>query len=200
MPLHHAVLSLLVDGPSYGYELKGAFERSVGPQWGTLNIGHLYQVLDRLERDGQVTPTAVVRDAKPNRVMYEITDAGRAELAAWLNSASPRTSGYRDDFFLKLVAATQTRDHATVRVVVANQRALLLRELRNLAQLRLDHNDDLVVSLLLSAAERHIGADLAFLDDAEETLSVHQSWTTAVPRRQSTRADSHHVVPDDRTA
>ena len=53
MPLQHAVLSLLVDGPSYGYELKGAFERSVGPQWGALNIGHLYQVLDRLSRDSR---------------------------------------------------------------------------------------------------------------------------------------------------
>src|SRR5947208_935140 len=54
MPIHHALLALLADGESYGYELKGAFERSVGPQWGALNIGHLYQVLDRLKRDGHV--------------------------------------------------------------------------------------------------------------------------------------------------
>jgi DNA-binding PadR family transcriptional regulator len=195
MPLQHAVLSLLVDGPSYGYELKGAFERSVGPQWGSLNIGHLYQVLDRLERDGLVTPTTIVREVKPNRVMYEITDAGRAELATWLSTASPRTSGFRDDFFLKLVAATQTRDRATVRTVVANERALLLRELRNIGQLRHDHRDDLVVGLLLSAAERHISADLAFLDDAEETLRTDRSWTTPAARRPAATVES-----DDRSA
>jgi len=55
MAIQHAVLALLADRPSYGYELKTAFESSVGPQWGTINIGHLYQILDRLSRDGLVT-------------------------------------------------------------------------------------------------------------------------------------------------
>ena len=51
MPLHHAVLALLAAKPAHGYELKGSFEQAVGDQWGGLNIGHLYQVLDRLARD-----------------------------------------------------------------------------------------------------------------------------------------------------
>ena len=55
MPIHHADLALLAEGPNYGYELKGTFEEAIGPQWGELNIGHLYQILDRLERDGLVT-------------------------------------------------------------------------------------------------------------------------------------------------
>jgi len=189
MPLHHAVLALLVDGPSYGYELKAAFERSVGPQWGALNIGHLYQVLDRLERDNLVVSTKVVQEVKPDRVVYEITDSGRAELADWLSSASPRTSGFRDDFFLKLMAAVHSGRTATVNTVLANQRTLLLRELRNLATLRRDHADDLVVSLLLSAAERHITADLSFLDDAEETLSAQTSWRAAKRTRRSADAE-----------
>ena len=51
MPLHHAVLALPADKPAHGYELKGSFEQAVGDQWGGLNIGHLYQILDRLSRD-----------------------------------------------------------------------------------------------------------------------------------------------------
>lgn len=188
MPLHHAVLALLVDGPSYGYELKGAFESAVGPQWGTLNIGHLYQVLDRLERDGLVTSTKVAQPVKPDRVVYEITDPGRAELTEWLHAAVPRTSGFRDDFFLKLMAATHTRDPTTLRTVIGNQRTLLLHELRNLGQLRRDHADELVVNLLLRAAERHVGADLAFLDDAEESLLSDTSW--AVPTETSATMDA----------
>ena len=47
MPLHHAVLALLAVKPAHGYELKGSFEQAVGDQWGGLNIGHLYQILDR---------------------------------------------------------------------------------------------------------------------------------------------------------
>jgi DNA-binding PadR family transcriptional regulator len=94
MPLHHALLSLLADGESYGYELKAAFERAVGPQWGALNIGHLYQVLDRLKRDRLV---AVVRSEpqlrRPDRLIYAITPAGREELLRWLSTPSPPATG-----------------------------------------------------------------------------------------------------------
>jgi hypothetical protein len=32
---------------SWYYELKQSFQEAIGPQWGELSIGHLYQVLDR---------------------------------------------------------------------------------------------------------------------------------------------------------
>ena len=170
MPIHHAVLALLVDGPSHGYELKTEFEAAVGPQWGALNIGHLYQVLDRLTRDGYVSQMRVTQDARPDRLVYEITETGRAELSEWMTAPSPRTAGFRDDFFLKVVAAAQSRDAEVLREVLRTQRMFLLRELRNLEKLRASHNADMVVRLLLSAALRHVSADLAFLDDADESL------------------------------
>ena len=170
MPIHHAILALLADGPSHGYELRGAFDAAVGPQWGALNIGHLYQVLERLGRDGHVRSSRVAQDVRPDRVVYEITESGRAELAEWMAEPSPRTSGFRDDFFLKVVAAARSRDPATVESVLRVQRTFLLREMRNLEDLRATRAQDAVVSLLLSAAARHVAADLAFLDDAEARL------------------------------
>lgn len=170
MPIQHAVLALLADGPSYGYSIKGAFEAAVGPQWGPLNIGHLYQVLDRLSRDELVTSHRVTQSIKPDRVVYEITDAGRDELTRWLDSPTPRTAGYRDDFFLKIMAAARSRDPEVVRGVIAAQRGFLLHELRNLDTLRRRPDVDLVAGLLLSAAGQHVNADLAFLDQAEEEL------------------------------
>lgn len=171
MPIQHAVLALLADGPSHGYQLKGAFEASVGPQWGPLNIGHLYQILDRLSRDSLVTSTRVEQDVKPDRVVYAITEPGRVELAEWMESPSPRTAGFRDDFFLKVMAAARTRDPDRVQAVITQQRAFLLRELHNLAEQRRSRaGADLVVDLLLAAASRHVTADLAFLDDAEQAL------------------------------
>src|SRR5919202_5880478 len=104
MALHHALLSLLADGESYGYELRGAFERSVGPQWGALNIGHLYQVLDRLKRDGHVEVVrAEAQPRRPDRLIYAITPVGREELSRWLRAPSPPAAGYRDELYLKLV-------------------------------------------------------------------------------------------------
>jgi DNA-binding PadR family transcriptional regulator len=169
MPIHHAVLSLLSRGPSHGYELKGAFETAVGPQWGSLNIGHLYQVLDRLSRDGMVSSSRHPQAVKPDRVVYEITKAGRDELERWLGEASPRSGGFRDDFFLKVTASARSGDPDTVRTVLSRQRTHLLRELRNLDGLRRKATDA-VGALLLSAAIRHVEADLAFVDDADRAL------------------------------
>ncbi|MEH0973158.1 PadR family transcriptional regulator [Micromonospora sp. CPCC 205546] len=169
MAIQHAVLALLAGGRSYGYELKGAFEEAVGPQWGPLNIGHLYQILDRLSRDGLVVAERQPQPVKPDRVVYEITPEGRAELARWLGEPSPRSGGFRDDFFLKVTAAARSGEPATVRTVLGNQRGHLMRELRNLDGLR-RAADDPVVGLLLSAAARHVEADLAFVDDAEAVL------------------------------
>ncbi|MFG2008872.1 helix-turn-helix transcriptional regulator [Micromonospora sp. NPDC048868] len=169
MAIQHAVLALLAGGPSYGYELKGAFEEAVGPQWGPLNIGHLYQILDRLSRDGLVVAERQPQPVKPDRVVYEITPEGRAELARWLGEPSPRSGGFRDDFFLKVTASARSGEPATVRTVLGNQRGHLMRELRNLDGLR-RRADDPVVGLLLSAASRHVEADLAFVDDAEQVL------------------------------
>src|SRR5262249_38729298 len=138
MPIQHAVLALLGDEPSHGYELRGAFEAAIGPQWGPLNIGHLYQVLERLSRDGLVTSTRVEQSIKPDRVVYAIPDAGRAELDQGMPAAPPRTSGFRDDFFLKMMAAASPRAPATLTAVLRAQRTFLLQELRNLDQLRRD--------------------------------------------------------------
>jgi DNA-binding PadR family transcriptional regulator len=95
--IHHAVLGLLAGGPSYGYELKANFERAIGPQWGELNIGHLYQVLERLERDGLVTGKDIPQDHRPDKRTYRLTKEGRAELNRWLDEPSTRHGGYRDD-------------------------------------------------------------------------------------------------------
>ncbi|WP_327646516.1 PadR family transcriptional regulator [Micromonospora zamorensis] len=169
MAIQHAVLALLAGGPSHGYQLKGSFEAAVGPQWGPLNIGHLYQILDRLSRDELVVAERQPQPIKPDRVVYEITQAGRAELARWLAEPSPRSGGFRDDFFLKVTAAARSGSAATVRAVLSNQRGHLLRELRNLDGLRRAAEDP-VVGLLLTAASRHVTADLSFVDDAESVL------------------------------
>jgi DNA-binding PadR family transcriptional regulator len=171
MPLHHAVLALLADKPAHGYELKSSFEQAVGDQWGGLNIGHLYQILDRLSRDGLIESERQPQQVKPDRVVHHLTPAGRAELERWLSEPSARQRGYRDDFFLKLMAATQAGDQQALDGVLRRQRAHLLRELRSLAEARTQSPSD-VVALLITAAELHVRADLGVVDAAEQTLTV----------------------------
>ena len=170
MPLHHAVLALLEAKPAHGYELKGSFEQAVGDQWGGLNIGHLYQILDRLARDGLVESERQPQPVKPDRLVYQITQPGRDELGRWLTEPTPRSRGYRDDFFLKVMAAAQAGDPVLLAAVLRRQRAHLLTELRSLAEARAAAPSP-VVALLVTAAELHARADLGVVDAAEHDLT-----------------------------
>ncbi len=180
MPIHHAVLALLDDGDSYGYELRAQFQQLVGPQWGDLNIGHLYQVLERLVRDGLVTKREVEQQRRPDKVVYRITRSGRDELQDWLKTPFVRSGGYRDDFFLKLAAASRLGRNELKRVL-HTQREAYLAELSTLTQLRSQHRDDPLISLLIEAAVLHTEANLKILDRAEASAAK------LAPRRAEAR-------------
>jgi DNA-binding PadR family transcriptional regulator len=171
MPLHHAVLALLSAKPAHGYELKSSFEQAVGDQWGGLNIGHVYQILDRLSRDGLIDSQRQPQQVKPDRIIHRLTPAGRAELDRWLSEPAIPARGYRDDFFLKIMAAVRSADPATLPAVLSRQRARLLRQLHALADTR-GTTTTALESLLITAAELHIRADLGVVDAAEKTITA----------------------------
>ena len=170
MPIQHAVLALLVDGPSYGYELKASFEDAVGPQWGELNIGHLYQVLERLVRDGLASKKDVEQRGRPDKVVYRLTASGRTALEQWLQAPFVRQAGYRDDFFLKLVAAARLGGD-WLDGLLRIQRKAYLDELRSLGDLRTRHADDPLVHLLVEAAVLHTQANLQIVELARAKRS-----------------------------
>jgi DNA-binding PadR family transcriptional regulator len=190
LPIHHALLSLLDHGESYGYELRAELERSAGPQWGPLNIGHVYQLLERLKRDELVT---VVRSEpqprRTERVIYAITEAGRRELNEWLTTPSPPNTGYRDDLYLKLSAAARAGAD-TFTAVVARERQALFGELHTLRQLASSETDDLV-TLLIDGASLQVQARIEFLERAEQ-LSPAKSASRSVraDAKRSVRAES----------
>jgi DNA-binding PadR family transcriptional regulator len=170
VPLHHAVLALLAGGTSYGYELKPRFEQSVGPQWGELNIGHLYQILDRLVRDGFVTRSQVTQSDRPDKTLYRPTPAGQQEVREWATTAWVRTGGFRDELFLKLFGAS-TLGTGALDAFVEAQRRTYLSELAGLSRLRRTHTGDPLVCLLLDAAIAHTKADLGLIEGAADRLS-----------------------------
>jgi DNA-binding PadR family transcriptional regulator len=193
MPLQHAVLALLAAKPAHGYELKSSFDQAVGDQWGGLNIGHLYQILDRLSRDGLIDSQRQPQQVKPDRVVHRLTPDGRAELDRWLAEPAIPARGYRDDFFLKIMAAVRSADPATLPAVLGRQRSHLLRQLHALAAARAATSTTAVESLLITAAELHIRADLGVVDAAEKTL-------TADPAAPASEQSSAGMTPPHRAA
>lgn len=192
--LQHAVLALLADGPSHGYELRASFERAVGPQWGGLNIGHIYQLLDRLSRDGLVRCERQPQRVKPDRLVYALTDQGSAELQRWLTEPAERARGHRDDLFLKLLAATHLPDPGAVEGVLRRQRAYLLRQLHALAESRRDTEREDLDHLVAASAELHLKADLAVLDLAERASLAAPADASTASRSQPSEPVTDEVA------
>ncbi|TMK84237.1 MAG: PadR family transcriptional regulator [Actinobacteria bacterium] len=186
MPIHHAVLGLLAEGASYGYELKGRFEEAIGPQWGQLNIGHLYQILERLTREGLVTRRSVPQTDRPDKLVYRLTKQGRRELDDWLSTPSIRQSGYRDDFILKLFVGSRMGAEQ-LRQVARAQRHAYLTELSGLSTLRKLHQDDALVALLIEAAILHTEANLKMAERAEDQAERLATIGTAKPSLEHTQ-------------
>ncbi|WP_328584722.1 PadR family transcriptional regulator [Streptomyces sp. NBC_00370] len=169
MPLHHAVLALLTQRPNHGYELKARFEETIGPQWGGLNIGHLYQILERLVRDGYVSRSQITQADRPDKNLYTLTEAGETELRAWATTPWVRVGGFRDELFLKLLGAVALGPQVLDGLIEA-QRQTYLSELAGLARQRRAHSAEPLVAVLIDAAIAHTKADLGLLDSAARHL------------------------------
>jgi DNA-binding PadR family transcriptional regulator len=163
MPL----LALLAKEPAHGYELKLLLEQIFGEAYPSPNIGQIYVTLQRLERDGLVASQDVVQQARPNKRVYELTPAGRAALAGWVEAPSegPRI---RDDFFMKL--ALSPLAGATDRLGLINrQRRDYRNQIRGLSVL-VGTTEPGIGRLLIEGAILHLQADLDWLERCQEEL------------------------------
>jgi DNA-binding PadR family transcriptional regulator len=86
-PLKGALLGLLAQGPSHGYELANRLERQLGPSW-TINRTSLYRMLRSLQAEGLISaePSDETNSA---RIVYRATPSAEPALVAWMDSPPP---------------------------------------------------------------------------------------------------------------
>lgn len=166
MSVRQSLLAILDQGPCYGYQLRAEFDRRTGSTW-PLNVGQIYNTLERLERDGLVQKG----DADDQgHVYYRITDAGREEVRTWLDSPVPRQPGTRDELPIKLALAA-TLPGVDVKAVVQRQHDASLRRLRSLKTASVGAVPDGPESL----ARTLVADSLIFRAEAEVRWLVHVS-------------------------
>jgi len=85
-PLALAVLATLRQAPMHPYEM-AATMRSQGKEHSIkLNYGSLYTVVDNLARHGFIEAVEARREGRrPERTVYQLTEAGQAELDGWMS-------------------------------------------------------------------------------------------------------------------
>jgi DNA-binding PadR family transcriptional regulator len=173
MSVRQSLLAILDQGPCYGYQLRHEFDRRTGSTW-PLNVGQIYNTLERLERDGLVERGEA---DEQGHVYWQITDAGSAEVATWLSSPVVRAQATRDELAIKLAVAA-TLPGVDVASVIQTQRTASLAQLQTLQRAKYAGGDPegpeelawaLVVDSMIFAAE----AEVRWLDHTEQRLNLH---------------------------
>jgi DNA-binding PadR family transcriptional regulator len=84
-PLAFAVLGSLAERPMHPYEISTMLKARGKDQSIKLNYGSLYSVVAALEKNGFVEARETIREGnRPERTIYQLTDAGQEEFADWL--------------------------------------------------------------------------------------------------------------------
>jgi DNA-binding PadR family transcriptional regulator len=184
MSVRQALLALLEEGPMYGYQLRTEFERRTGATW-PLNVGQVYTTLTRLERDGFVAASEADGEG---HVVYEVTEAGRDEVATWFTTPVGRTTPPRDELAIKLALAV-TVPGVDVGTVIQQQRGATISALQDYTRLKRDRDDrsadDLAWGLVLESLIFNAEAEVRWLDHCEARLrraALERPEPTAAPR------------------
>ncbi|THA67562.1 PadR family transcriptional regulator [Streptomyces sp. A0958] len=85
-PLALTVMVLLAERSMHPYEIAQTLRRRGKQHSVKINFGSLYTVVQNLEKHGYVEVAGVQREGnRPERTLYGITEAGRAEMLDWLS-------------------------------------------------------------------------------------------------------------------
>jgi DNA-binding PadR family transcriptional regulator len=188
MSIRQSLLAILNQGPCYGYQLRGEFDRRTGSNW-PLNVGQIYNTLDRLERDGLVEKADTDKDG---HVYYAITSAGASEVDGWLGSPVMRTGIARDELAIKLAIAV-TLPGVDVADVLRVQRSASMNTLQELATAKnaageVASTQDLAGMLIIDSMIFAAEAEVHWLDHVESQLgrASQAGVTGAVPLNTDT--------------
>jgi DNA-binding PadR family transcriptional regulator len=168
----YAVLGLLLERPSYGYELLVRFRRAFDvAQWGITPQG-LYASLDRLERDGLIEPVDA-RDRGASRrqpkTPYHVTPSGERELQRFLD-APMGAEPSRPELLVRLQCVASSDADGLLQMLDGYERACRDELGRIGGEAPVARSGSLLARLALE--ERRIGvqARLTWIDHARDEL------------------------------
>ena len=189
MSVRYAMLALLSEGPRYGLQLRDEFEARTGEVW-PLNVGQVYQTLQRLERDGLVE-SGGTSDEGPQKD-FRITAEGEQELARWLRTPPDLSSPPRDELVMKVLVALHVPS-ADVHAVIQVHRRYLVELMQQWTRIKDDAGAALSTVLAVDAELFRLDSVVRWLDAAEARVNraagdEAMAWADHTSTRNETRA------------
>lgn len=152
-------LGLLERQPSYGYDLKRAYDTYFA-RGKPLSFGQVYTTLSRLARDGKAVVGPPEHGDGPDRKRYSITDAGVADVDRWLATPAEPEPHLQPALFAKVTLALMLGRPADS--YLDAQRLAHLKRMHELTQLK--GAGSLPDTLLADYGLFHLEADLRWID------------------------------------
>lgn len=113
MSLSHVILGFLQQEERTGYDLKTiCFDRCIAHMW-RADQAQIYKTLDKLVEQGWVTCKVEIQSDRPNRKVYSVTEAGKAELMRWLECPQPLPT-VREPLLVQLFFASLLPNEAII--------------------------------------------------------------------------------------
>jgi DNA-binding PadR family transcriptional regulator len=146
-PLALSILELLDEEPIHPYEMASRMRARHHDEFIRLNFGTLYHTVEVLERNGWIHPVEREKEGKrPERTVYELTDAGRGVLLRTLGELLRLPRREYPQFaaglmFMHHLDAAEAAEHLQQRAIaldaIVTKFETVLRELLKLGVARL---------------------------------------------------------------
>lgn len=125
MALQHAIMTALLEDKMSGFELARAFDASLGFFW-RASHQQIYQELKKLAARGLLESETVPQVGKPKKIVYTITETGRASMDKWVYEES-RVQDAKDDLFVKLYNLSSSNVSHLIREVEQRREQVMQR-------------------------------------------------------------------------
>jgi DNA-binding PadR family transcriptional regulator len=179
-----AVLSVLITKPMHPYEIASFLRQTGKDQDMPFKWGSLYTVVNNLEKHGFVAADRNERQGgRPERTVYRLTDAGRAELDDWLR---------------ELVAVPEP-EIPRFRSALSVLGVLPPDEVAELLRTRLAALDEGLARARADLAEALTQVPRIFLIEVEYDLALRAAEAEWVRRRNPGAVRQHHAGATTRT-
>ncbi|MGG5259419.1 PadR family transcriptional regulator [Phycicoccus avicenniae] len=165
MTTGHVLLGLLSRGQQHGYDLKRAHD-ALFPSARPIAPGQVYAALDRAAARGWVELAAVERDGGPDRRVYALTAAGRAELERWSAATEAPDALLSHPLATRAAVAMLAGGPEAARDLLDRQRVVVVGRMRELTRRKTDSGLSVGELLATDHAIAHLDANVRWLEAA----------------------------------
>ena len=165
-------LGILAFDEASGYEIKKAVEDGMFSHFIEASYGSIYPALTQMLADGLVTVREQVREGKPLKKAYSITEAGRKALKTSLHEL-PQQDKFKSEFLFQALFRDQV-DPKHLEAVFDGQMAFLYDELATIEECRQSAEPGSGHAFVNGYGRAVVSAAIHYMEESRSTLGLPQ--------------------------